>query len=201
MQDPIGFAGGDTNLYGYVVNDPINLTDPAGLCTDPGGEGLRYCIETFIPQESAFGFGGDDRGPSSDGGTFRTQQLIFKDECGETTSTDDVGESKLGRFRRKGVKGPFLTKVLSFGNSRAILAAGAASDGLLFGAAPYARYNMTILERADGSAEVVTGEATPFPSLEVWQYGGPNGSELIYHYDAEKAGTSALDLFGTIPIP
>lgn len=30
-RDPILFAGGDTNLYGYVLNDPINLTDRTGL--------------------------------------------------------------------------------------------------------------------------------------------------------------------------
>jgi RHS repeat-associated protein len=30
-QDPIGFAGGDTNLYGYLANDPINWADPLGL--------------------------------------------------------------------------------------------------------------------------------------------------------------------------
>jgi len=30
-KDPIGFAGGDSNLYGYVLNDPVNLMDPEGL--------------------------------------------------------------------------------------------------------------------------------------------------------------------------
>jgi len=30
-KDPIGFAGGDTNLYGYVVNDPVNWVDPLGF--------------------------------------------------------------------------------------------------------------------------------------------------------------------------
>src|SRR5829696_8398187 len=30
-KDPIGFAGGDTNLYAYVMNDPVNLLDPEGL--------------------------------------------------------------------------------------------------------------------------------------------------------------------------
>jgi RHS repeat-associated protein len=30
-KDPIGFAGGDTDLYGYCLNDPINWIDPWGL--------------------------------------------------------------------------------------------------------------------------------------------------------------------------
>ncbi len=30
-QDPIGFAGGDANLYAYDRNEPINLRDPLGL--------------------------------------------------------------------------------------------------------------------------------------------------------------------------
>jgi RHS repeat-associated protein len=29
--DPISFAGGDANLYGYVLGDPANLVDPSGL--------------------------------------------------------------------------------------------------------------------------------------------------------------------------
>ena len=32
-KDPILFNGGDTNLYGYVLQDPVNLIDPEGLKT------------------------------------------------------------------------------------------------------------------------------------------------------------------------
>jgi RHS repeat-associated protein len=32
-EDPIGFHGGDVNLYGYVGNNPILLRDPMGLLT------------------------------------------------------------------------------------------------------------------------------------------------------------------------
>lgn len=30
VKDPIGFSGGDPNLYAYVGNDPVNATDPTG---------------------------------------------------------------------------------------------------------------------------------------------------------------------------
>jgi RHS repeat-associated protein len=36
-QDPIGFAGGDYNLYRYVFNNPLILTDPSGNISIAGG--------------------------------------------------------------------------------------------------------------------------------------------------------------------
>jgi uncharacterized protein RhaS with RHS repeats len=33
--DPVGFAGGDANLYRYVRNDPTGATDPTGLAPNP----------------------------------------------------------------------------------------------------------------------------------------------------------------------
>ena len=36
-KDPIAFAGEDTNLYGYVISDPVNLIDSNGLEGVPAG--------------------------------------------------------------------------------------------------------------------------------------------------------------------
>jgi len=38
-KDPIGFAGGDSNLYGYVLGDPVNFIDPTGEYGVPGAIG------------------------------------------------------------------------------------------------------------------------------------------------------------------
>ena len=39
VKDPSGFAGGDTNLYGYVLNDPVYFVDPEGLKVGISGSG------------------------------------------------------------------------------------------------------------------------------------------------------------------
>jgi RHS repeat-associated protein len=40
-KDPILCAGGNTDLYGYVLNDPVNLIDPDGLWTFQIGLGFN----------------------------------------------------------------------------------------------------------------------------------------------------------------
>ncbi|MCB0029632.1 MAG: hypothetical protein KDE28_17080, partial [Anaerolineales bacterium] len=50
-EDPIGFAGGDTNLYGYVKNKPITDIDPNGLFLECGGETAVLCDNEYNPEE------------------------------------------------------------------------------------------------------------------------------------------------------
>jgi len=53
-KDPIGFDGGDSNLYGYVLGDSVNRIDPLGLYDDPRLKGKG------VPA----GMGGDGKGSS-----------------------------------------------------------------------------------------------------------------------------------------
>jgi RHS repeat-associated protein len=51
-KDPIFFAGGDTDLYGYVLNDPVNFIDPKGLF-------LKTALSAFGQVANVFLAGGE----------------------------------------------------------------------------------------------------------------------------------------------
>jgi hypothetical protein len=44
QEDPIGFAGGDVNLFRYVENNSVNETDPLGHC--PGDR--KKCMDKYL---------------------------------------------------------------------------------------------------------------------------------------------------------
>lgn len=73
-KDPIGFNGGDTNLYGYVANDPINGFDPLGLYTEvigwngvgSGSSSFGHVSVIINGTSYSFGPGGLDTRSASD---------------------------------------------------------------------------------------------------------------------------------------
>jgi hypothetical protein len=52
-EDPSEFEGGDYNLYRYCGNDPMDLTDPTGLCSGSGSTGSYWLNNT--PTGSRYG--------------------------------------------------------------------------------------------------------------------------------------------------
>jgi hypothetical protein len=52
-EDPSEFEGGDYNLYRYCNNDPIDLTDPTGLCSGSSSMGSYWLNNT--PTGSRYG--------------------------------------------------------------------------------------------------------------------------------------------------
>jgi RHS repeat-associated protein len=53
QEDPIGLAGG-LNLYGFAGGDPVNFSDPFGLCKNEDGT-VRDCKVEISPEEKAKG--------------------------------------------------------------------------------------------------------------------------------------------------
>jgi len=63
-KDPIGFRGGDFNLYGYVFNDPINGIDPDGNSALIGvvvGSAISGALKGALVGILKVGFFGGDR--------------------------------------------------------------------------------------------------------------------------------------------
>jgi hypothetical protein len=149
-------------------------------------------VDTFIPQPSAWGFTGDGRGfPNLIGGSFRTE-LLFDANGTEISFT--MGISRLGPLSARGNKSRSGTAPMCGG----IHAWAAGSDGLFFGLAPNAEYDLYFGTDSTGAVTSVTGRATPYPAIEAWEYSDNLPPRLLYYRSAEGYGPG--DLFWTVRI-
>ena len=86
-KDPILFAGGDANLYGYVLNNPINFTDAVGL-SPSFAECLAKCAADQFGLQTLIGAAGVGVGlplipksfemPGASGGTSFASSVLAK---------------------------------------------------------------------------------------------------------------------------
>jgi len=53
-KDPIGFAGGDTNLYAYTLQDPVNFIDSDGLSPEDV-KGIQVTFNNSVSRMTASG--------------------------------------------------------------------------------------------------------------------------------------------------
>jgi RHS repeat-associated protein len=174
------------NAFAYAADSPLKNVDPSGLCTDPGGSGIRFCINAFIPQDSMLGFSGDSRGALSNGGSYRFQQMVTRAADGSLRQATMMGISRFGPFEREAEQGVCGGR----GNAGTLTLTCSASDGLLFGAAPWVGYYLQIRESASGGT-VQHVFASAWPSLEVWQYSDSGSPRLLFFNNA--AGRGALN--------
>ena len=164
--------------------------------------GVRYCIQQFIPEASAWFFDGDNRAFSGTGGSYRASQWFGHGVDGNLWSRVDAGVSVFQPldFLRKGVQGPNSATEICEGNCKTYRVRNNTSNGVFFGAAPYSTHDVTIRE-CNGKVVSITGDHSPYPNLEVWQY-GDGAPRLLYGYD--KGSRGPLDLTGgkvNIPVP
>jgi RHS repeat-associated protein len=97
-KDPIRFAGGDADLYGYCVNDPVNLVDPKGLFGDGIRRGDSRLGHSDIFSGDRYDFTKEDHGPTS---PYNQPSRHFRDLGDvERDLNDAIRRSDLDSFER-----------------------------------------------------------------------------------------------------
>jgi RHS repeat-associated protein len=176
QEDPIGLAGG-LNVYGFAEGDPVNYSDPFGLCRRPAGlrKGeIGICIESFIARFPIPGVA-DNRGSRSDGGTYRTSVRLRYDPAAGTLT---------GESHRIGKTLGFLP---AWGRSTASAEGGTVMVegwGMNTFALPpwHIDYAFSFNISKSGDVELTGYAHEGYPSYEVWIYEEGKQPRRIYYH-------------------
>jgi RHS repeat-associated protein len=189
--DPIGYDAG-ANLYAYVLDDPVNLVDPLGLCespegcgsntvtSGPGGAVILTAIRSGGPSlgfgGSAFGAGG--LGPSR----FRTAGFNLNPHGGG-------GKGRVSRTKSKPQEHP--------NNQCSVSSSSSATTGGIAGSlAALPEYAKLALQVAKGTGirAILTGAGTEAAESALAVFGGPVTLGIVavgvgvYAYDRYSGG-------------
>ncbi len=181
-------AGG-LNAYGFASGDPVNYSDPFGLCKQPQGRGVGICLEAFI-RGNFFGVG-DNRGPSANGGTFKTSIRFSIDP--KTGAMSGLSK-QIGYTHGHHGAGTLSVSEASDGKGGwALNLRGSAVNGTHVG--PKIDFDVNVHVSGDGSVSTAGGSHDGFPSYELWSYSNGQDPKLVYSFD-QGSKWNALRLFG-----
>jgi len=175
QEDPIGLAGG-LNLYGFAAGDPVNFSDPFGLCPKKEREGV-ICIDLFIQAATVWGFRGDNRGFNPDADRTQSRAQIIVDPA-------DIGRS--GLLENKSCLAGGWCEPPNKSNSFIVIPGVNGSftvewdlkDGAApYGLAPDIKGSITFTPDGSGGYET-SGSVDRFPSWAIYQRTNGAWSEL-----------------------
>lgn len=141
-EDPIGFGGGDTNIYRYVFNGPLHETDPSGMFISDAG--LR-CLTAAGGAATGTFFGVASRG-------------LF-DYIGQEVSSVSEFLSKAGKFITDSDSDKFL-----FENAEDFFIevgkTGASVGALCFGGAHFQKFQALLTKRTGLRVFLISSSTT-----------------------------------------
>ena len=148
------------------------------------------CFEAYI-RRRFFGVG-DNRGPKSDGGTYKTSIRFsiapktgkisgLKMDIGKTKGKQGTGELEVGNVTSDGKGGWSVTL------------SGTALNGE--GVGPKIDFNVNVHVDGEGGVSMARPHHNGFPSYELWSYQKGADPRLVYSYD-QGGPLNALRLFG-----
>jgi RHS repeat-associated protein len=116
-KDPILFNAGDTNLYGYAVNDPINMVDPSGLW------GISLTTSTTAAASSR-------PGSCNDGGAVETSSGVVIGSDGGRAVAGGITSVGTGHNVTGAAVGAGLNLGITFGDVSSAAGPGTATTGV-----------------------------------------------------------------------
>jgi uncharacterized protein RhaS with RHS repeats len=168
QEDPVGLAGG-MNLYGFASGDPVNFSDPFGLCPGKRRSGT-ICISFFIRTWTTAGglLAGDGRDFGSLTKPGQSRAYVIVDPSWPEGSNPVVNPTCSGS--RSVCGGPVNTNRFSVSSdgSGGFNVRVSITNALLPG--PSIDASLHFFQNSDGGWDV-SGTRDGYPSLEAYYYG------------------------------
>jgi RHS repeat-associated protein len=184
QEDPLGVGGG-INLYGFGGGDPLNFSDPFGLCKKPKGEGIGICLDVYIRQRWVGPAPvGDGRGPNHHGGSYKAQASFSIDpRTGKISGIEPlIGRTWFVRGSGGVVVSPAVRD--RQGEWQVRISVANVESAMV---PPWWDIDADLTIHVSANGEVnVSGSHDGFPSYDVWMYPTTGNARLIYTHKERK---------------